>query len=396
MRKKETQKRFHLRKFLYSFVVLALVSTFAGCGGTSSGTTQQSIPGTSTVAFSIPLHQPGSQFAAGPALRSGVNTALARPEFIDPAANGSISGYFDGQLVMTLNLGLINWTGSFPVIPSGDLTGTAGTSDGSTISWTSTLTGSTLSVAATVNTLVNGNSHTFGVVQTNGACLFVDGSPCIDGNAGYVLAEGQTSFTASDSNITLTLGGVLQSGYLCNPNDTTGCSTFPGPTGMDGLYHYMAFPTDENGNPVIANVAPPTGVPMTPYDNGAWQIVVSDSTVVNVTPEHLEYSKTAADANPLNILGPFTLPNPFPLSMWWDGEGFSVQCLKAGTSIISMQMMPGTGSKSAGTVNGFTYSSQNYPAAGAVLGNIGASTYFGNGEGVLFTCSMGSTHIIIN
>lgn len=423
---KTRNRGFILRKFLYSLVVLALVSTLAGCGGSSSGSTQQSAPGTSSVAFGIPLHQPGSQLTGGPAASSGGAQAFgAHPEFVDQYSNGKILGYLDGATnqtpVMTVNLAGITWSSSgVPTINiPGDFTGSGTTADGGTISWTSTLssvsTGYTLNVTANLSTLVNGASHTFGVVETNGQCTvdqYNDPLLCISGNDGYVLAEGQTTFTPTAGPtdlITLTLGGVLQAGFICNTNDPS-CSNFGpnGQLGSDGLYHFAAFPEDENGMPVIGYAMPSggwitTGSWNTPYDNGGWGIVViSGADVVNVTPENM----TGTDpfgSNPSGTLGPFTTPNPHKVRStsvnWYDGEGFKVQCLKAGTAFIGMQMVPSPGSWSAGKVNGFNYNSGtsgNYTAAGAFLGLTGADAYFGNGEGMEVTCSMGSTSIIIN
>ena len=359
-------------------------------------------PGTSAVTFGIALHKPGSQFPGRFASRRGLHP---RADFINTYANGDIYGYLNSQLVMTLDLSLIDWTdATAPTIPAGDLTGTATASDGSTISWASSLTGTTLSVTATLNTIA-GKSYKFGVVQTNGPCVGPD--PCLATNDGYVMAEGQTpSFTTpkppANNDLTLTLGGVLEAGYLCNLEDTTDCSTFPGPLDADGTYHYAAFPTDENGNPVVGYSEPLGGWPAqsseAPYDNGGWSIVVlSGSDVVQVDSMALSAADGGTDPFPNGTsLGPFTVANPHQMGSgnWWDAEGFTVKCVKTGTAVVAMQMVPA--SKSAGSVGGFAYNSpSNYPAAGALLGSTGADTYYGNGEGVTFACS-GQTIIVIN
>jgi hypothetical protein len=365
----------------------------------------QSAPGTSKITVSIPLYQPGSQFKFAPASRSGANAASAKPAFIDAYSNGSIYGYLDGQLAMTLNFGTcITWdstTGTIPTLIAGCMDSTTPISGtgGSTISYTSAITtGSTLNVTVTLTTVV-GVLHTFGIVETNGACLKnqeseyscipYGGNPGL--NLGYVLAEGQTSFTPTagpNDAIILTLGGVLEAGYLCATSDPT-CSVLPGPVGTDGWYHMVAFPTDENGNPVIpyTGVVPDTGVVpgwKTPYDNGAWQIVVtSGQSVVSVLPDNAN----PIGSNPLNNLGPFTIANPYKISgNWWDGEGFKFQCLTTGTATIAMKMVDTSLAK--GNVVGFSYSNLNYPATGALLGAIGSDPVnFGNGEGITIGCS---------
>jgi hypothetical protein len=175
-------------------------------------------------------------------------------------------------------------------------------------------------------------------------------------------------------------------------------ATFPGPLGPDNWYHYVAFPTDENGNPVIPYVAPAGGwgtlAQQTPYDNGGWQIVVlSGAGVVNVQPENLP--SPPFGTNQSGTLGPFLAPNPhqMPSTNWWDGEGFKFQCVTTGTAVIAMKMVDG--SLSAGKVAGFTYNSGNYPAAGALLGSTGADLYYGNGNGMTVNCT-GNTVLSIN
>jgi hypothetical protein len=254
-------------------------------------------------------------------------------------------------------------------------------------------------VTATLTTVV-GESHTFGVVQLNGPCL--NDGLCLSTNDGYVLAEGQTSFTleAGDNPVvTLTLKGVLEAGFMCNVLDTA-CSYFPGPLAADGYYHYVAFPTDENGSPVIPMVEPAggwvtTGAWNTAYDNGGWNILLTSGTgVVDLEPENYTANATYPDINPAygtnpnNTLINFTVPNPIEMNhsgLWWDGEGFKFKCLTTGTATIAMQMAPGSLSK--GAVAGFSYTSGNYPAADALLGAVGSYIDFGNGEGMTVNCS---------
>ena len=367
--------------------VLALVSSFVGCGG-SSGTAQQSAPGSSLLSFAIPLNQPGSQFAT--ATRDAKLTSLPHRNYIDTYSNGSIFGYVDSAKVMTLDLTGVTWSNTTPSITRGDpkLNSTGPVSiNGGSITWASGLDvpTATLTVTVTLTTAV-GATHTFGVVETNGTCPGPD--PCIANNSGYVLAEGQASFTpltTASNAITLTLGGVLEAGYLCSTIDS-GCPNSQGTLGNDHWYHFVAIPTDENGNSVIPKAVPSGGWPatQTPYDSGGWQLVVTQGVgVVNIQDENGTKPPSTTS------LGPFTAPNPYlrPASgLYWDGQAFEFQCVTPGTAVIAMQMV--SGSPSSGSVAGFSYNSpDNYPASGALLGTVGADTHFGNGQGLIVNCS---------
>ena len=401
-----------MKKLLCSLAALVILLSLVGCGGQSSSSTQQTAPGLSAITFSIPLQRPGSHLG-GPLSRSGAAAASTKPAFIDPSANGTLVTYLDGNQAMSLDFGCIDWSSNEPVLtPSTCMNGSAsgiGTG-GSSITWNSSITGQTLSISAALSTVAN-VSHTFGAVQTNGSCVPGYGG-CIPGNSGYVLSEGQIAFTPSSGNnaaLTLTLAGVLQSGYLCNVLDTTGCSTFPGPVGTDSYYHYIAFPTDENGSPVIPMVAPGSWTPYltTRYDNGGWQIVETDNLgILDIQADGTaQGGVTLPNGGSLNStgnIGPFTTANAIqmPGGLWWDGQGIKIGCKGTGTAHFAMEMVPTSATK--GNVTPFTYQTDNfsgtypnivdngngnYPAAGAPLGSIGATQWWGNGEGVAVNCT---------
>jgi hypothetical protein len=372
--------------------IIALV----GCGGVKSGqnlkTVQSAGQGTSTVSFAIPLSQPGSQFA-GFTPHANLHPALSNPraQFIDSSANGKIYLFVDQtQLPDPVDLGSVVWDNGVATW-SGASSITDSFNNGS-FSYTAGITGNALTVNLSL-TATAGVSHTFGVIQTNGSCV-----GCLVPNPGYVLAEGVTSpFTlstvdADNPGITLTLREVLQAGYICGHGDSNCSNNYAGTADSNGLFTLDVMPVDENGSSAMrvlqatAPTAPAGGWPT--YDNGSWQIVVNDPQHVMQIDSTTPLSRTFSAVNPIQR----------PSGRWYDGQNLSFKCVGTGTATVSMQMVPS--SASAGPVSGFTYTG-NYPAAGAVLGGIGASggsdQVYGNGEGTNLSCTAyGTVHIVVN
>jgi hypothetical protein len=285
---------------------------------------------------------------------------------MDRSANGDFQIYLDAQKVLAANF-TPQWNSDgTPVTGPGPSAPETTTPDGGSISYTSDITATAVNVTVNLKT-VSGMPHTFGVVQLNGACMpdeygrrsclgdpsNTNGQPGI--NNGYVLAEGQTSFTlnagANNSPINLTLQGVIESAYLCD----AACDGQAGQPDQNGVYHITAYPTDENGNAVTGTL---------PYANGKWDIVELDNqNRVTIKPD-----------NP----GPYSAPNPTQLASgnWWDAQKFTFTCNSTGDTAIAARLLQSNPSK--GLVTGFSYTVQNYPQPGDVISSVGAATYFGN------------------
>jgi hypothetical protein len=379
-------------KCIATLVLTASLGACVGCGGVKglqnlttqpSGQQQQ---GTSAISFAIPINTPGSQFANGPQptpSQPGVhaNATRPRPQFVDSTSNGNIQIFLDSNIALSFSTQL-DGNGN-PSQPAGTNSWQGGSAT-YTASTATTATGTVLSVAVNLTT-VSGVQHTLGVVQTNGDCLRnVTGTTdwCLGGsgaiseglvglNKGYILAEGQKSFTlnpGSNDPLTLTLQGVLQSVYLCGSN---GCDNTAGSPDSNGVYTMTAYPTDENGNAILGTL---------PYGNVSWDIE-------EVGTQHL-----LAITN----RGPFVAPQlrqNHAGGSWWDYETFSFTCTATGDTAIVARLV---NNKAAGLVTGFTYDNANYPQPGAVLGYIGADVFYGT-PGIPVHCEVpGNISITLN
>jgi hypothetical protein len=367
---------------------LVLAASFVacvGCGnvkGSQNVTTPQPSEkkGTSVIHFAIPIHKPGSQFLTSPqASKPGVRAASTRPrsEFIDSSANGNIVLFLDGQQVLSANF-TPQWNGSNPVLGPGPSAPATSTPDGGSISYTSNVTATEIDVSVSLTTVAD-VAHTLGIVQLNGACvpdqygrqLCLGDSGNTNGQAGisngYVLSEGQTSFTLNtgddNAGLNLTLNGVLEAGFLCDD----ACDGHAGTPDENGVYHLTAYPTDENGNAATGKA----------YSNGWWDIEEMDN----------QNLVTITTANPQ----PFNAPNIDAAG--WDAQPFTFTCNGTGNTTIAARLLPTDPAK--GPVTGFNYNSTNYPSPGAALGPVGADLYFGNVLSVQCT-TYGSAIITVN
>ncbi|HKF46834.1 MAG TPA: hypothetical protein VKB38_05705 [Terracidiphilus sp.] len=349
----------------------ALFVTCIGCGavkGTQNPKTTSSSgeKGSSTVTFAIPIHSPGSQFTAGPQsskARARAAAVKSRSQFVDSSANGDFQIYLDGAKILDANF-TPQWNGDAPVQGPGPSAPESSTPDGGSISYTSNVTATEIDVTVNLTT-VSEVAHTLGVVQVNGACLAnasgttdwcLGGSGAIsDGfvgvNNGYVLAEGQTSFTLSpgsdNSGISLTLKGVLEAGYLCTDD---ACVNQTISKDENGAYKVIAYPVDENGSAVTSST----------YSNGWWDIEELDNKGI----------LTISTAN----ASPFNAPNIN--ASGWDEQPFTFTCNHTGDTTIGIRLL--TSNAATGPVSGFKYNQANYPKPGDVLGAVGSDLFFGD------------------
>jgi hypothetical protein len=404
---------------LKAFSSLALSALFLSGCGMATGVANKPVgtqTGSSTINFVIPTRSQGSQFTEFPKNQPGgvrPNVDIARPQFMDSSAfttsGTALQMYLDRNNVATISFtGLPTVNGNLKPGPGPSAPSTS-TPDGGSISYSSVITATEIDVTVNLTTTTD-TQHNLGVVQTNGACLpNVTGTTdwCLGGagtvgeglpgtNLGYVLAEGQTSFTlnsgSSNPGVSLTLQAVLQSGYICpTPPYAGGCDGTPGTPDGNGWYHITAMPTDENGTTAIPQTAPSQGWNsyLTPYGNGAWQISeVDENHVIDLQPD---LTTTG--------LGPYTTPNPIqrPSGLYWDGQYAKFKCLKTGTATIAMHLYQGASGSTAVHVDGFSYNSPtNYPDTGALLGPVGADVFYGNGRLTVQCTTYGSVAIVVN
>jgi hypothetical protein len=378
----------------------------SGCGmatGVADKTSAQTQMGSSVISFAIPVHPQGSQFTGFQKTNQhtgiSANVATPKPQFMDSIAftapGSALQLYLDTHNVATISFTGIatDSDGNLQPGPGPSATSTS-TPDGGSISYHSTITSTEIDVTVNLTT-ISEMQHTLGIVQTNGACVGTD--PCIANNSGYVLAEGQTSFTlntgSSNSGVSLTLQPVLEAGFICPTGSyPLGCNGTPGALGTDGWYHITAMPTNENGVTAIPQTKPADWAPyLTAYGNGAWQIEELDENhVVDLEPD----TDLGTDS-----LGPYITPKPIqrPSGYYWDGQYAKFKCQKNGTAIIGMRLYPGAPGSKAVKADGFTHNSNNYPDAGALLGSTGSDIFYGNGAGMTVQCNMyGSVAISVN
>jgi hypothetical protein len=322
-----------------------------------------------TVVISIPI----GRTALGPPSSALRTAASAKPAFLDANSNGGITAIFDGQTIAN----------DVAFAPNGNVTqGETGPSgsgtlpNGGSFAYTTVYTFTNSQGSGSGNqpyadmtltyTTVPG-SHTLGVVQTDGPCA--DGGPCLSNTNGYVLSEGQQTFSlqpgANTTPTSLVLRGVLQSAYLCD----AACDGGPG-VYSNGAYDITVFVADESGTAVPYQVDA-SGNPV-PFDNGSYQIVETDgSKIVTITQPASSYSTPGQALHSLY------------------GEDITISCNQVGTTTVAAELVPG--GPSSGSVAGFTYTAQNYPVAGSVLGSVGADQYFGNTLAVNCTSTGGLT-----
>lgn len=347
-------------------------TTFAACSG-GSGSTVPS-PGQPSVTTQAPVTKPANakstisiplgHTALGPPSSAVRVAASAKPEFLDANSNGGITVIFDGQTVANDVVFAPNGGSSNVTVTEGE-TGPSGSGtlpNGGSYAYTTVYTftntqgsgsGNQPYADVTLTYTTTPGSHTLGVVQTDGPCA--DGGPCLSNTNGYVLSEGQQTFSlqpGANTPTLLVLRGVLQSAYLCD----AACDGHPGGYSSNG-YDITVFAADESGDAipyqVDANATP------VPFDNGSYQIVETDANnIVTITQPALSYSTPGQAAHSLY------------------GEDISIACNQAGSTTVAAELVPG--GPSLGSVAGFTYTSQNYPVAGSVLASVGADQYFGN------------------
>lgn len=333
-------------------IAIAAISITACSGGTGSSTIPNPVqtPVTKqgaaqgTITMSIPLGNGSNQRGT---------MSVRRPMFVDGNTNGNVTIVFDG----------VNIPISFaPTVTSGAGPSQSNISlpNGGTFSYTSTVGPVPTNgnqIVATLNatyTTIPG-PHTVGVVQTNGAC---GSDPCILNTDGYVLAEGEATpdlAPGPNANTVLYLKGVLESDYICPHSG--GCSSLGSPN-TDGSYTLDVIVADENGT-AIPYQKDAQSNPI-PFDNGSYSIVAVDPSIVTITPLHA---------------GPYTTPGTDRASGTY-GEEINVKCANVGSTVIEAKL--DAGDNSAPTVTKFNAVSGDYPAAGSVLGSVGADLYYGN------------------
>jgi hypothetical protein len=364
-----------MRNFI---LTTALVSAcfLTACGGGSSVSSpvpttatapttanQNKATANSSITFAIPL---GIKFSGAPS--QSLSSRPAQPQFIDASTNGAFTIVFDSSTMLN----------AIPFQPNGTVTeGEAGPSGSGTLpnggsfnySVTYTFTNSQgsgsgnqpyadVSFAYTTTP----GSHALGVVETDGPCD--QGGPCISNTNGYVLTNGQATLNlqpGTNNASTLVLKGVMESAYLCDAACDGGAGTY----GANG-YSITVFVADEAGD-AIPYQTDASGNPV-PFDNGSYQIIEADSNnIVTITQPGTIYST----------------PGTADHSLY--GENISIACNKVGTTQVEAVLL--ASDPSSGSVANFTYNANNYPAAGSVLGSVGANEYFGNVLSVNCTAS---------
>ncbi len=290
-----------------------------------------------------------------------------RPQFVDAYSNGDFQLFMDGELVTTVNFQVQYDTKGNPILGPGPRGSEVSSLNGfSILAYDYEVTAKGIEASIEVTALTN-VSHTFGMVQRNGACIPESATDsygrdlrCLGApdsangqlgiNGGYVLAEGRTTFTlkeVSNTPIALTLQGVLESAHLC----AAACDGKAGDPDASGVYHITAYPTDENGNAVQGKLA---------YANGWWDIQeLGNQNLVTITKQ-----------NP----GPYNFPNTDKSG--WDAQPFTFTCNAPGDTVIAARLLQTN--PTGGLVDGFPYSKANYPEPGDYIGPVGADLHFGN------------------
>jgi hypothetical protein len=332
----------------------------AGCGGGTASSpvpktaTQSKATATGSVTFAIPL---GMKISGAPS--QSLSSRGKKPAFVDASTDGAFTVIFDSSTMLN----------AIPFQPNGNVTegetgpsGSGSLPDGGSFTYAVTYTftnsqgsgsGNQPYADVSFSYLTMPGSHTLGIVETDGPCNA--GGPCIPNTNGYVLTEGQTTLnlqSGTNNTATLVLKGVMQSAYLCD----AACDGQAGTYGANG-YSITAFVADEAGD-AIPYQTDASGNPV-PFDNGSYQIVEADTkNIVTITQPGTTYST----------------PGTADHSLY--GENISITCNTVGTTQVEAVLL--ASDPSTGSVTNFTYNANNYPAAGSVLGSVGADQYFGN------------------
>ncbi len=233
---------------------------------------------------------------------------------------------------------------------------------------------------ATLNLTLIPGPHTIGVVLQD--------TPA---NNNFVLSEGQiaVNLVPGSNTATLSLNGVLDSAYLC---DAT-CDGNIGTQLADGSWDVVVFVSDESGYAINYQ----TGVPFANKSNYSLEEVNSAVRIGPASPStngivEINECSTPGCTAPLaasgttgpNLVGPFFTPGQYQTFNQGVGSGTpyiaginaNIKCVKPGTTYVAAVL--NTSSPSAGAVNGFDYTSLNYPTPGEILAEVPASINFGN------------------
>jgi hypothetical protein len=368
----------HALAFLLSALAISACSgSPAGIPTTGSPTTVAPSPPTQTtsktkasagITFTILLKPHGAVTTPSSVARASVSRV--KPQFISMSGNGAFDVFVDGTQVLDASFAPPTDSNGNP-IPGPGPSSSVALANGGSLAYTSTVTSTAITVNATVTMLAG--SHTLGVVQTNGPCAPdpYGRELCIANTNGYVLSEGQASFTlvgGQTITVPLYMRGVMESAFLCD----AACDGGAGTPDASGLYHITAYASDEAGDAIYQQTDSSDN--LVPFDNGSYSIVETDGQGI------VTLGGLAASYNvPGNAGGQY-------------GQAFTVACNKAGMATIAMELV--ATDPSQGDVTGFTYTSANYPAAGSVLSTIGADEYEGNTLGVNCSTS-GSANVVI-
>jgi hypothetical protein len=304
------------------------------------------------ITFIIPLKSLESALTPSSVARASVSSA--KPQFVSVSGNGTFDVLLDGTSVLNASFAPPVDSSGNPIPgpgPSSNVT----LANGGSLTYTSTVSSTAITVNATVTTLAG--SHTLGVVQTNGACAPdpYGRELCIANNSGYVLSEGQASFTLVGGQavtVPLYMRGVMESAFLCD----AACDGGAGTPDANGLYHIIAYASDEAGDAIYRQTDSSGNV--VPFDNGSYRLVETDGQGI------------------VAIGGPAAIYNTPGSAGGQYGQAFTLACNKVGTATVAMQLL--STDPSQGDVTGFSYTSQNYPAAGSILSTVGADEYEGN------------------
>jgi hypothetical protein len=318
------------------------------------------------ITFSIPLKPHGA--AATPSSVARASVSRVKPQFISMSGNGTFDVFVDGAQVLNASFAPPLDSSGNP-IPGPGPSSNVKLANGGSFTYTSTVSSTAVTVNATLTMLVG--THTLGVVQTNGPCAPdpYGRELCIANTDGYVLSEGQASFTLVGGQavtVPLYLRGVMESAFLCD----AACDGGAGTPDASGLYHITAYASDEAGDAIYQQTD--SNGNLVPFDNGSYQIVETDDGGI------VTLGGLAASYNT-----PGTAGGQY-------GQAFTVACNKVGTATIAMELL--STDPSQGDVSGFSYTSQNYPDAGSTLSTVGADEYEGNTLTV--NCS-GTANVVI-
>jgi hypothetical protein len=284
------------------------------------------------------------------------------------SGNGTFDVFVDGAQVLNASFAPPLDSSGNP-IPGPGPSSNVKLANGGSLTYTSTVSSTAVTVNATLTMLVG--THTLGVVQTNGPCAPdpYGRELCIANTDGYVLSEGQASFTLVGGQavtVPLYLRGVMESAFLCD----AACDGGAGTPDASGLYHITAYASDEAGDAIYQQTD--SSGNLVPFDNGSYEIVETDGGGI------VTLGGLAASYNT-----PGTAGGQY-------GQAFTVACNKVGIATIAMELL--SADPSQGDVTGFSYTPQNYPAAGSTLSTVGADEYEGNTLTV--NCS-GSANVVI-